>query len=84
MNGLVYPRVRTIIRQIDLFDIVHSRFGRERDQARLQGRGLDWFSKSEVRLRTHREPAGNFTACTICRILTNFVVNTCQNMYKLK
>ena len=56
----------------DLFDIVNSRFERDRDHTRLQGQGLDWFSRSAVRLCMHREPAGNFTTWTISRILTNF------------
>ena len=32
-------------RVIDLFDNVNSRFERDQDHARLQGRGLDWFSR---------------------------------------
>ena len=31
---------------IDLFDIVQSRFERDRDYAKLQDRGLDWFSST--------------------------------------
>ena len=65
---------------IDLFDNVNSRFEQDWDQ----GRGLDWFSRSAVRLRMHLEPVGNFTTRIICCIFTNFVVNTCQNMYKIK
>ena len=79
------PRSRSNIKvTIDLFDIFSSQFERDQDHARLQGRGLDWFSGSGVKLCTHREPAGNFTTCTISRISTNFVVNTCQHTYRIK
>ena len=71
------------IKDTDLFDIVNSRFERDRDHARLQGRGLDWFSRSGFRLHTHRELVGNFTTCTSSNNLTDFLVNTCQNMYKI-
>ena len=68
---------------IDLFEIVNFQFEPDRDNKRLQGRGLDWFSRSGVRLLTHLEPAENFTTCTISHILTKTVINTCQNMYKI-
>ena len=81
----------TFAQQIDIFYIVYSRFERDWDHARHQDRGLHWFSwslslsaRSGVRLRSHLESAGNFTTCTTSRILTNFVVNTCQNTYKFK
>ena len=67
---------------IDLFDIVQSRFERDRDYAKLQGQGLDWFSRSGVRLRMYREPAGDLITSTKSSVLTNFVVNTCQNTYE--
>ena len=68
---------------IDLFDIANSRFERDLDQARFPGRRLDWFSRSGVRLLMNQEPAGNVTTCSCSRILTNFVVNFCQNTYKI-
>ena len=42
---------------IDHFDIVQSRYEQDRDYAKLQGEGLDWFSKYRVRLPTYQEPA---------------------------
>ena len=68
---------------IDLFDTVNSRLERDQDHMRLQSQGLNWFSTPGIRLRTHRKLAGNFTTCANSRILINFVVNTCQNMYKM-
>ena len=32
-------------------------------------------------LPTYREPVGDWTTCTSSRVLTDFVVNTSQNMY---
>ena len=69
---------------IDRFDIVNTQFERDWDHARLQGWGLDWFSRSGVSLHMHLEPAGNFTTCTISCTLMNFHVNTCQNTFKIK
>ena len=83
LKSLKYPFITQFRFLVDLFDIVNSRFERDWDQARLQGEGLDWFSRSGVIAYT-LEPVGNFTSCTISHILTNFVVNTCQNMYKIK
>ena len=56
---------------IDLFDIVQCRFERDRDYAKLPGQGLDWFSRSGVRSRTYREPAGGLTTCTNSGVLTH-------------
>ena len=67
---------------IDLFDIVLSQFERDRDYEKLQGQGLGWFSRSGVRLRTYREPAGDLTICSNSLVFTNFVVKTSHNTYE--
>ena len=54
----------------------------DQDYAKLQGQGLDWFSRSAVRLYMYPEPTGYLTTFTNSRVLTNFVVNTSQNMYE--
>ena len=69
----------TVAADIDLFDLVQSRFEQDRDQAKLQGQGSDWFSRSEARLRTYREPEEDLTTCTNTRLSTNFVINSSQH-----
>ena len=66
----------------DLFDIAQSRVERDRDDVKLQGQGLDWFSRSGDRLCTYWEPAGNWTTYTNSRVLSNSIVNTSQNAYE--
>ena len=71
--------------RIDLYDIRQSRFESDRDYAKLQGQGFDWFSSSGVRLRIHVSgTSGGLTTCTNSLVLTNFVVNTSPNTYEIK
>ena len=65
---------------IHLFDIVQSRFEQIKIMQSYNVR--DQFSRSGVRLFMYQEPAGDLTICTNSHGLTNFVVNTSQNMYE--
>ena len=57
--------------EIGLYDNVQSQFKKDQDYAKLQGQGLDWFSRSGLILRTYQEPAGDLTTCTNTRVLTH-------------